>query len=167
MTRYLLSASAILLFAAVPALSQPYRPGPPPGERACLRQGQIYDYQLVPGDRSLVVTDLARQRYRLNFMNRCYDLKFQFGLRFKTFGVGRLSCVARGDSVLTDRIGDNQCIIRSVEYQTRELDRMDYQAARDMKDRNDRRYERRMYDRDRDGRDDRRYDRDGRDDYRR
>jgi hypothetical protein len=145
MTRYLLSAGAALLFAAAPALSQPYRP--PPNERPCLRQGYIYDFQLVPGDRSLVVTDLARHRYRLNFMGKCYDLKFQFGLRFKTHGIGRLSCVDRGDSVLTDRPGNNLCIIRSVEYQTPELDRADFQAARDLKGGPDRRYERRMYDR--------------------
>ena len=144
MTRYLLMAGAALLFAA-PALSQPYRPAP--NERPCLRQGQIYDYQLVSGDRSLVVTDLSRHRYRLNFMAKCYDLKFQFGLRFKTFGVGSLSCVDRGDSVLTDRPGNNQCIVRSVEYQTPDMDRADFQAARDMKGGGDRRYERRMYDR--------------------
>jgi hypothetical protein len=145
MTRYLLSGAAALLFVAVPALSQPYRP--PSNERPCLRQGYIYDYQLVPGDRSLVVTDLGRRRFRLNFMAKCYDLKFQFGLRFKTFGVGSLSCVDRGDSVLTDRPGNNQCIIRSVEHQTPELDRADFEAARDLKGDRDRRYERRMYDR--------------------
>jgi hypothetical protein len=145
MTRYLLSAAAALLFAAVPALAQPNRP--PPNERPCLRQGYIYDYQLVPGDRSLVVTDMARRRFRLNFMAKCYDLKFQFGLRFKTFGVGSLSCVSRGDSVLTDRPGNNQCIVQSIEYQTPDLDRADYQAARDMKGGDDRRYERHMNDR--------------------
>jgi hypothetical protein len=51
-------------------------------------------------------------------------------LRFKTFGVGTLSCVARGDSVLlNDPVGPNQCIIRSIEYQTPVLDRADFDAA--------------------------------------
>ena len=88
-------------------------------------------WSYLPGNRSLVVTDLARHRYRLNFMGRCYDLQYQFGLRFKTFGVGSLSCVSRGDSVLLrDTTGPGQCIIRDIQYQTPELDRADFEAAR-------------------------------------
>ena len=40
-------------------------------------------------------------------MGECYDLQYQFGLRFKTFGVGSLSCVSRGDSMLTRGPGPN------------------------------------------------------------
>lgn len=136
--RYLLSA--ILLGAALyisgPAVAQyqanGYRPAPPPNEPVCLRQGYIYDYQLVPGNRSLVVIDQARHRYRVNFMGKCYDLQYQFGLRFKTFGVGSLSCVSRGDSVLlhNDFANGGRCIIKSVEYETPEMDRADMEAAR-------------------------------------
>jgi hypothetical protein len=94
----------------------------------------IYDYQIVPGNRSLVVTDLARRRYRVNFTARCYDLQRQFGLRFRVFGVGGLACVERGDSVLT-RGGavNNPCIIRDVQYQTPEMDRADFEAAQAMR----------------------------------
>src|SRR5436305_1010149 len=62
MRNYLLRGAlltAALLLAAVPAIAQGYRSAPPPGERPCLRQGYIYDFQIVPGNRSLVVTDLA------------------------------------------------------------------------------------------------------------
>ena len=119
-----------LLSLEAPAFAQPAGlratpPGPP-----CLRQRNIYDFQLVPGNRSLIVIDVARQRYRLNFMSKCYDIQHQFGLRFKSFGVGTLSCIAKGDSVLLhDPVGPGECIIQSVQYQTPELDRADFAAA--------------------------------------
>ena len=101
----------------------------------CLRQRNIYDYQLVPGNRSLVVIDLARQRYRLNFIGTCYNLQHQFGLAFKSRGVGTLSCIARGDEIqLRDPVGPNQCIIRSVELQTPALDRADRDALQARRD---------------------------------
>ena len=90
----------------------------------------------MPGNRSLIVTDLSRRRYRLNFISKCYNIQHQFGLRFKTFGVGSLSCVARGDSVLLrDPVGPDQCIIRDIEYQTPDMDRADYDAAQGMRQR--------------------------------
>jgi hypothetical protein len=135
--RELLMGAALtgtLVLASLPAVGQArgYGPQEPPNEPPCLRQGYIYDYQIVPGNRSLVVIDRARNRYRVNFMGRCYDLKYQFGLAFRTHGVGGLSCVSRGDSVLlrNDFANGGQCIIRDVEYQTPDLDRMDYERAR-------------------------------------
>jgi hypothetical protein len=95
----------------------------------CLRQRNFYDFQIVPGNRSLVVTDLSRRRYRLNFMGRCYNLQYQFGLAFRSRGVGTLSCIAKGDEIqMRDPVGPNQCIIQSVEYQTPVLDRADMEA---------------------------------------
>ncbi len=143
MIRHVLLA-ATLLCVAVPAVARPYRDRDR-REAPCLRQRNIHDYQIVPGDRSLVVTDIARQRYRLNFIGRCYDLKHNFGLAFRTRGVGTLSCVTRGDSVYNSQAlgAGKQCIVESVEYQTRALDRMDYEAmqARDQgRDRRDRDY---------------------------
>jgi hypothetical protein len=128
MIRSIALASAIAGIA-LPALAQPYQ------ERArqeapCLRQRNIHDYQIVPGNRSLIVTDISRQRYRLNFIGQCYNLQYQFGLAFRSRGVGTLSCIARGDEIQkNDPVGPSQCIIKSVEYQTRALDIADQQAA--------------------------------------
>jgi hypothetical protein len=123
MTRFLLTV--LLLGMAVPAVAQPVPPDP-----VCLRQRNIYDFQTVPGNRSLVVIDLARKRYRLNFMGVCYNLQYHLNLGFKTHGVGTLSCVEKGDAVLQrDVVGPNQCIINSVEYQTPALDKADAEAA--------------------------------------
>ena len=125
MTRFLLTAA--LLCAAVPAIAQPAaQPSDPP----CLRQRNIYDFKTVPGNRSLIVIDQGRKRYRLNFMGVCYNLQYHLGLGFKTNGVGTLSCVEKGDSVLLrDVVGPNSCIIQSVEFQTPALDKADADAA--------------------------------------
>jgi len=127
MTRYILAA--LLTCMALPALAQPDAPAPVPTGRVCLRQGQIYDYQYAPGGRALIVIDQSRVRYRLTFMAKCYDIDKDFGLRFKTRGVGSLSCVAKGDSVLLHNAGSpRECFIREIEYQTPFLDRSDLAA---------------------------------------
>jgi|GEM_PF-965891 len=127
MTRSFLIAA--LLCAAVPAIAQPAAT-PAPSDPLCLRQRNIYDFKTVPGNRSLIVTDLARKRYRLNFVSTCHNLQYHLSLGFRTRGVGTLSCVERGDSVLQrDEVGPNQCLIQSVEYQTPALDKADAEAA--------------------------------------
>jgi Family of unknown function (DUF6491) len=128
MTRSLLIAA--LLCAAAPAFAQTPAPGPITSEPACLRQGYIYDFHPLPGNRSLIVTDLGRKRYRLNFMGTCYNLQYHLGLGFKTHGVGSLSCVAKGDQVvMRDEVGPNWCVIKDIQYQTPALDQADAAAA--------------------------------------
>jgi hypothetical protein len=131
MTRGLLIAA--LLCTSVPAVAQPYQPYPPkpiPDEPACLRQRNIYDFKPVPGNRSLVVIDLARQRYRVNFIGACYNLQYHLGIGFRTHGAGGLSCVSRGDSViLRDAVTPAPCIIKDIQYQTAAMDQADVAAA--------------------------------------
>jgi hypothetical protein len=127
MARSFLIAAFVCI--AVPAIAQPVAQ-PAPSDPVCLRQRDIYDFQTVPGNRSLIVIDQARKRYRLNFMGICSNLQYHLNLGFKTHGVGTLSCVAKGDSVLQrDEVGPNQCIIKGVEYQTPVLDKADAEAA--------------------------------------
>jgi len=128
-----LLVAAAMVCVTVPAVAQSYGGRDEP----CLRNRNIHDYQVVPGERSLVVRDIARQRYRINFLGRCYGLKHNMGLAFRSRGTSSLSCVARGDIVYnTAGIGtDRQCIVQSVEYQTRALDQRDYEALRARDDR--------------------------------
>jgi hypothetical protein len=127
MKRYLLVAT--LLCSAIPAMAQ--RATPPQTGRPCLRPINMWDFQLVPGNRSLVVIERSRQRFRVNFMSECRNIQFQFrGIRFVTRGTGRLSCVARGDSVrFRDPAGPGICIVREVVWQTPELDQQDAAAG--------------------------------------
>jgi len=131
MTRNLLIA--LLACAALPAFAQPSQPYPPkpiPNEPACLRERNIYDFKPVPGNRSLVVIDLARQRYRLNFMGVCSNLQYHLSVGFKTHGVGGLSCLSKGDSVIVrDVVTPAPCIIKDIQYQTAAMDQADAAAA--------------------------------------
>src|ERR1044071_663509 len=130
---------AALLCAVTAAIAQPYQPYPPkpiPNEPACLRERNIYDFHPVPGNRSLVVIDLARQRYRLNFMGVCYNLQYHLGVGFKTHGAGGLSCVSKGDSVIVrDVVTPAPCIIKDIQYQTAAMDQQDAAAAAAAKER--------------------------------
>jgi len=124
---------ALLTSAAAPAFaqsSQPYPPKPIPNEPACLRPINLYDFKTVPGNRSLIVIDRTRQRYRLNFMGVCYNLQYHLGVAFRTRGTGNLSCVSKGDSVIIrDAVTPAPCIIKDVQYQTVALDQADAAAA--------------------------------------
>ncbi len=129
MTRYL--AALIFVCAGVPAGPALAQPAPPSSsENACLQPINFYSFQPVPGNnRSLVVIDRARKRYRLTFIGPCYNLDYHLALRFKTFG-SNLSCVSRGDSVyVRDVATPGQCVIKSVTYQTPALDKADADAA--------------------------------------
>lgn len=126
MTRHLLAFA--LLCSAAPASAQGAPPMPAPQEPACLQQLNIHDYQIVPQNRSLVVIDRARQRYRVNFITKCYDLQYKLRLRFQTLGVSRLACLGRGDKVLFQNPADpgaGFCIIHDVVYQTPAMDAQD------------------------------------------
>ena len=131
MTRILLIA--LLTSAAAPAFAQsaPLNPAQPvPSEPACLRPINLYDFKPVPGNRSLIVIDQFRKRYRVNFMGVCYNLQYHLGVAFKTRGAGNLSCVSKGDSVIIrDAVTPGPCIIKDVQYQTVALDQADAAAA--------------------------------------
>lgn len=111
----------------VPAMAQPRAK---PASAPCLKRMDIYSYQTVPGNRAIIVTDLSRVRYRVNFTAPCYNLQYHIGrdlgLHFKIFGIGGLACVDRGDSIIWhDPVGPGQCFVRSVQYDTAAMDRAD------------------------------------------
>ena len=129
--RYLFTAALTTgVLAASAVMAQDYRAAPAPAEKACLRPAQIWDYHPVPGNRAIVVTDLARKQYRLTFMGTCRELQYHIALRFKTFGTGGLSCVSRGDQIqMNDPVNPNPCIVQSIDYQTAALEQADADAA--------------------------------------
>ncbi len=115
-------ACAAVLCVAGPAMAAP---------QACLRQIDIYTFDAVPGNRSLIVEDQRHRRYRMNFVGICSGLQFKMGLRFKTLGTSNLSCLSRGDQVLQhDPVMRTPCLIKDIQLQTPDMDRADM-AARD------------------------------------
>jgi len=123
MKRFILIALGTLVSTA--AFAQPPASVPAP----CLRQVDIYSFDPVPGNRSLIVEDRAHKRYRVNFNGICTGLQFNLGVGFKTRGVGTLACLSRGDSILRrDPVGPRECFVQGVEWQTPALDKADAEA---------------------------------------
>src|SRR6185312_1646131 len=121
-------ATLILLAGVLPAAAQ--APAAAPPTQDCLRIVNIYDYTPVPGNRALIVTDKARRKFKLTFLTRCTGLQYHMGLAFKSFGTGGLSCLAKGDKVITrDVAGPPECIINSVEPYTPAMEKADADAA--------------------------------------
>jgi hypothetical protein len=137
MMRHLLAAA--LVCSATAVMAQPSGQTPSqslnqatgqPSEPACLRQINMYDFKIVPGNRSLIVIDRSRHRYRLNFIGQCYNIQYDLAVGFETHGTGGLSCVSKGDAVVfRDPAGPGRCIIRDVQYQTPALDQQDAAAT--------------------------------------
>jgi hypothetical protein len=111
------------LSPALPALA---------ADQPCLEIGQVYDFQPVPGNRSLIVVDRLRHKYKVTFMGICPDLQFNLGLGFKSFGTGRLSCIQKGDYVIARDPARpmNRCPIQKVEPYTTAMEQADVAAAR-------------------------------------
>jgi hypothetical protein len=120
-----MAAAFIALSVAAPALAAPADP-------PCLQVGQVYDFKPVPGNRSLIVIDRLRHKYKVNFMGVCSDLQFNLGLGFKSFGTGRLSCLTKGDYVISHDPARpmNHCIIQNIQPYTAAMERADAAARK-------------------------------------
>ena len=128
MKRLVLAAAAL---AASTLAGVPARAADAPTDRPCLQIGQVYDFKPVPGNRSLIVIDRFRKKYKVSFMGICPDLQLNLGLAFKSFGAGRLSCLERGDQVIArdPAMPLNRCPINKIEYYTPAMEQADAAAA--------------------------------------
>jgi hypothetical protein len=98
----------------------------------CLRIGSVYGFAAIPGNRALIVTDPLHTKFKLTLMSRCEDLDFNTTLAFKASGVTRLSCLARGDQVISPRINApaDRCVIQKVELYTSAMEKSDAAAMK-------------------------------------
>jgi len=123
--RHALPAALILLLAGTaPALAQPHAD--------CLRVGQVRDFQPMPDNRTLIVTDNLRHKYKVSLLGVCPDLKWRIGLGFHSRSAGSLSCLGSGDEVIMRRgpggLG-GRCPIQKIVPYTHEMERADAAAA--------------------------------------
>jgi Family of unknown function (DUF6491) len=96
---------------------------------SCLRQSQIYNWNALD-DRTLIVEDDFHNKFKLGLLSPCLNIKFKLTLAFKTFGGTALSCVTKGDEVLTGSpIGPQHCPIVKIEPYTAEMEKADKDAA--------------------------------------
>jgi hypothetical protein len=105
-------------------------------DKPCLRIGQIYSFAPIKGnDSAMVVTDNAHHRFKLTFTSFCSGLDYNIGVTINSHGLGRLSCVAHGDEVISKDPGsaNHHCPVANVELYTAAMEKADMAAAAAMK----------------------------------
>jgi hypothetical protein len=116
----LLLSAGLVLGIATPALANP----------ACLKLSQIWSWKVLD-NKTVIVEDNFRQKFKLSLMTTCPDLLFKENLGFKSFGGTGLSCLTKGDDVIDrDRpIGSFRCPISNIETYTPAMEKADRDAA--------------------------------------
>src|SRR5947208_2128527 len=94
MTLKTLALAGFAVFAATPALARD----------PCIRNIDIYNYHVL-NNRTVVVEDYHRHKVLLTLIGTCDNLKFKERLAFKSPGASDLSCLSRGDEIITHDLG--------------------------------------------------------------
>jgi len=114
---------------ALIALTAALAAGPALARPACLQQDQINNWRALD-QRTLIVDDTFRKRFKIKLMTICQDLQFHERLAFKVIGGIGLSCLSSGDEVIAGSdIGPQHCVIQSIEPYTPEMEKADKDAA--------------------------------------
>lgn len=113
-------ASAAVLATMTPAMAQS-RPD-------CLRVNQIDSFSPIRGDqRAMVVIDKFRNKYKVSFNSVCQDLDFNDAIQIRTNSNFGLSCVERGDRVISRSFAGwrDRCFITGVQRYTPAMEQAD------------------------------------------
>jgi hypothetical protein len=126
---FFVSLSALVLFATA-AAAQPTLQSQ--ADAPCLRMNQIYSFAPIKSnEQAMEVTDRANRRYKLTFTGICSGLDFNLGVSVHSRGIGGLSCVSRGDYVVSrdPGVAFNRCPVAKVELYTAAMQKADMDAA--------------------------------------
>jgi hypothetical protein len=117
--------TAALVSIAAAAMSEPKEEAP------CLRASQVDDFKGLPGGRSLIVTDSFRKKFKITLQSQCNNLQSDPTLVFKARAPGRLACLTRGDTLLSNSYGGppDRCTIQKIELYSPEEGHSDSAAG--------------------------------------
>jgi len=84
-----------------------------------LRVGYIYGWNAI-NDKTIIVEDDWRKKFRLSLIGVCNDLKFHHALAFRAIGGTQLTCLSPGDQVISHEfgIGSEPCTVTQIEAYT-------------------------------------------------
>jgi hypothetical protein len=103
---FILAGLAIL--TATPALA----------DSACIRHDDIYNWNNLD-DRTLVLENYRHQKFLVKLVGTCQDFTYHQRLIIKSPGALRISCVQKGDIVITPNNGiSGRCAITSISQYT-------------------------------------------------
>ena len=107
MRKILLALAGAAILAATPAAADP-----------CLRQSDIWNWKSI-NDKTLILENSRHQKWLAKLIGTCSEFNFRQTIEVKSFGGTRLSCVEKGDSVITRSAGfHGSCSIESLEPYT-------------------------------------------------
>ena len=105
----LIAVAATALFAAAPALAAP---------AVCIQRDNIRNWSSID-DRHIVLQDYHHTRALLTLIGTCSGFKFHETLAIKSPGSLGISCIERGDDILTHDTGmPGSCSITKIEPYT-------------------------------------------------
>ena len=114
-----LLAGTLAASIAAPAVANPN----------CLQLVRVWSFKALD-TRTLIVEDDLHQKFKLNLMGYCPALPFKEMLGFKVIGGMDLSCISRGDEVISHDIGMvYHCPIASIQSYTPAMEKADNAAA--------------------------------------
>ena len=119
MTRHLLAA-ALAVLSAGPASANPN----------CLELRRVWSFKPLD-TKTLIVEDDLHQKFKLDLMGYCPALPFKLVLGFKVIGGAGLTCIAKGDVVISHDIGiPYLCPIANIQSYTPAMQKADEGAAK-------------------------------------
>jgi hypothetical protein len=105
---------------ATPALANPN----------CLELSQIWSWKALD-NKTLIVEDNWHQKFKLSLMGYCPDLTFKENLGFDVIGGTGLSCVSKGDQIISHEqaMGAFRCPISNIIPYTPDMEKADKATA--------------------------------------
>ena len=96
----------------------------------CLELIRVYNWRVVD-NKTLIVEDDLHQKFKLLLMGYCPALPYNETLGFKVIGGSQLSCISRGDEIISREhpLGAFHCPITDIVPYTPEMEKADKAAA--------------------------------------
>ncbi len=117
MRKFFLLGGVLGLLASAPALAA--------NDTTCIRHNDIWNFHSA-GDRMMVLENFRHQKVLVTLAGTCDNTQFVDSIRVKSFGGFNLSCVERGDEILTHEAGmRGRCTILSVQNYSGDMERGD------------------------------------------
>ena len=112
-------AAALAALFATPTLA----------DSSCLELVRVWNWNVLD-NKTLVVEDEIHQKFKLTLMGYCPNLTFKERLGFRVIGGSGLSCISRGDEVISRDIGMNyHCPITQITPYTADMEKADKAVA--------------------------------------
>lgn len=103
MRKLFLLLAGIAILTATPAFAA-----------SCIRHDDIYNWNNID-DRTLILENYRHQKWMVKLVGTCQDFTYHQKLIIKSPGALRISCVERGDIVITPNNGiSGRCAITSI-----------------------------------------------------